>query len=317
MKARNVLWHRSILCLALVLLCILPVCCTKKTKDRQLRCLVWFKETINSEPNFIGEYRPGAEKLEIKIPACWVWGIEPVPTTGSAETMDLGYRQEDWKLLASEINQNKIPGLRVSSSARLTDSNLEHIASLTGLKMLNLSKTRTKGTNLKLKYLMNMTGLQWLDLSSTWLADADLVHLKYLTELKVLDLSRTTITDAGLEHLGGLSGLQQLALFGTQITDASLPRIASLSELKELNLSLTRITSYGLKHLTTLEKLQVLNLARNPIRDVSVNYLKDLTGLKVLDVSHSKLTRTGFKELQQSLPNVHILNEKWGALEHD
>ena len=48
------------------------------------------------------------------------------------------------------------------------------------------------------------------------ISDADLVHLKELTQLECLDLNNTQVSDAGLIHLKGLTKLEWLFLSNTQ-----------------------------------------------------------------------------------------------------
>ena len=55
--------------------------------------------------------------------------------------------------------------------------------------------------------------------------DADLEHLKGLSELQHLNLTGTKVTDAGLEHLKGLTALRGLDLGLTQVTDAGVAQL--------------------------------------------------------------------------------------------
>jgi hypothetical protein len=57
-----------------------------------------------------------------------------------------------------------------------------------------------------------------LDLTNTQVADADLVHLKKIGNLKTLDLRDTPITDAGLEHLRSIDTLVFVALPRATVT---------------------------------------------------------------------------------------------------
>ncbi len=49
-------------------------------------------------------------------------------------------------------------------------------------------------------------------------SDADLVHLKGLTQLHSLNLRNTQVSDAGLVHLKGLAQLRDLYLYNTQVS---------------------------------------------------------------------------------------------------
>ena len=85
-----------------------------------------------------------------------------------------------------------------------------------------------------------------VSIASTKVTDADLVHLKGLTNLQSLRLGDTQVTDAGLVHLKGLTKLQTLHLRHTEITDAGLVHLKELTELRELSLVGTKITDAGL-----------------------------------------------------------------------
>ena len=81
------------------------------------------------------------------------------------------------------------------------------------------------------------------------MTDADLEHLKGLSQLRSLDLSGTQITDAGLEHLSELTQLHVLILWNTAVTDAGLKHLKRLPALRTLGLRGTRITDAGVEHL--------------------------------------------------------------------
>ncbi|MCP4815973.1 MAG: hypothetical protein GY888_25940 [Planctomycetaceae bacterium] len=62
-------------------------------------------------------------------------------------------------------------------------------------------------------------------LNNTKITDAELVHLKGLTELFFLVLADTQVTDAGLVHLEGLKNLRFLFLLDTKVTKAGVRRL--------------------------------------------------------------------------------------------
>jgi hypothetical protein len=65
-----------------------------------------------------------------------------------------------------------------------------------------------------------------VNLSASRVVDAELVHLKGLSNLSALTLDDTGITDAGLVHLKGMAQLESLDLRKTRVT------IAAVSELQ-------------------------------------------------------------------------------------
>lgn len=112
--------------------------------------------------------------------------------------------------------------------------------------------------------------------------DADLEHLKGLTDLVSLNLSRTRVTDAGLEYLEGLTNLEVLNLSSTGVTDA------------------------GLQHLGRLANLEALNLSRTRVADAGLEYLEGLTNLKNLDVRDTQVSGEGELNLLRALPNCRF-----------
>jgi hypothetical protein len=79
--------------------------------------------------------------------------------------------------------------------------------------------------------------------------DADLKHLKELTDLAHLELRGTPVTDAGLAYLKGLTELEDLDLYDTTIGDAGLEHLKGLTKLRFLMLKQTNVTDAGVKKL--------------------------------------------------------------------
>ena len=67
-----------------------------------------------------------------------------------------------------------------------------------------------------------------VNFSNTKATDADLEHLKGLTQLEWLWLKGTRVTDAGLWCLKGLTQLQRLDLDGTLVTDNGMEYLEEL-----------------------------------------------------------------------------------------
>ena len=147
-------------------------------------------------------------------------------------------------------------------------------------------------------------------IASTKVTDADLVHLKGLTNLQSLVIgsfgSQSQITDAGLVHLKGLTNLHTLRLVQTQVTDAGLVHLKGLTNLEHLDLTNTKVTDAGLVHLVGLTKLEGLELSRTPITDARLVHLRGLTKLEWLYLEETQVTDTGVAELQKALPNCEI-----------
>lgn len=73
-----------------------------------------------------------------------------------------------------------------------------------------------------LEHLKKLTNLECLGLVGTQITDTGLVHIKKLTYLKYLDLLGTHVADAGPRHLERLNRLERLLLGGTYVTDTGM-----------------------------------------------------------------------------------------------
>lgn len=74
----------------------------------------------------------------------------------------------------------------------------------------------------ELRHVAHLTGLRRLFLSDTGTTDVGLRHVACLAGLDTLDLTYTDITDAGLPHLAQLTNLRQLHIGGVELTPASV-----------------------------------------------------------------------------------------------
>jgi Leucine-rich repeat (LRR) protein len=84
-----------------------------------------------------------------------------------------------------------------------------------------------------------------LNLRGQDLTDAQMAHLKNLTNLTRLHLENTKITDKGLEQIKGLTNLEYLNLYGDNITDGGLVNLEGMKKLKNLYLWQTKVTEAG------------------------------------------------------------------------
>ena len=117
-----------------------------------------------------------------------------------------------------------------------------------------------------------------LKLSRGPVSDADLEHLKRLTNLRYLTLGETQVTDAGLEHLKRLTNLHYLTIGNLQVSDAGLKHLKELPNLAELSLDGTLVSDAGLEHLEEMTNLQSVWLRNTQVTDDGVKKLKNALG---------------------------------------
>ena len=174
----------------------------------------------------------------------------------------------------------------------------------TGVVRVYLTGTEMSFARLQHLHWLMMRKERRVGIEGPRITDADLEHLKGLTQLKGLSLG-THVTDAGMEHLKGLTQLQELELFDTKVTDAGLKHLKCLTQLRELDLCNTPMTDAGLEHIKGLTKLKVLELGGTKVTDTGLEHLKCLTQLQELGLSDA-ITDTGLEHIS-ALTQLQVL----------
>jgi hypothetical protein len=130
----------------------------------------------------------------------------------------------------------------------VTDADLDNLAPLTDLKILNLSGSRI--TDEGLAKLAPLKRTKFLYLFKTDITDAGLEHLKELPRLEVLCLDQTLITDAGVKSLEALPRLEKLHVHSrAQLTDKSIESLSRHVRLFELKVGGPGFTEEGIARL--------------------------------------------------------------------
>jgi len=150
-------------------------------------------------------------------------------------------------------------------------------------RIVEVSLARTWATDSDIERVVEIKGLKRLDLSFTYVSDRGIERLQQLQQLEELTLDTAEfITDAATNYLRANRKLRKLVLRGTDVTDVSLPYIAELTALKSLDLSYTMLGDGGLESLPALTELEELNLGGTRISGINLNFLKLLPKLRKL-----------------------------------
>jgi internalin A len=150
-------------------------------------------------------------------------------------------------------------------------------------RIVDISLARTWATDADIERIASLKGVKRLDLSLTYISDRGAERLRALDQLEELNLfAAEFITDAAMAFVRSNRQLKTLNLRGTDVTDTSLAYVAELSHLKSLDISFTQITDVGLEHLASLAQLEELNLGGNKISGASLHVLKLLPKLRKL-----------------------------------
>jgi beta-lactamase regulating signal transducer with metallopeptidase domain/thiol-disulfide isomerase/thioredoxin/protocatechuate 3,4-dioxygenase beta subunit/Leucine-rich repeat (LRR) protein len=210
---------------------------------------------------------------------------------------------------------------------RIDENTLEHIAPLSGLKLLSLKRTSISAAGLQhltklkelealwlqyaeisdeaLKYVGQIGSLLYLNLGLTPVTDEGLAHLRNLSSLRTITLEYTSITGTGFSHLTGLESLTRLHLPASGVTDEGLREIAKLKSLEILRLDGTKITGRGIKHLKDLTRLRELNLVDTDITDAGLEQIGKITSLEKLEVPRGT-TSAGLAKLAPLTKLKHL-----------
>ncbi len=138
--------------------------------------------------------------------------------------------------------------------------------------------------------------LTGIGLDNTQVTDADLEHVKGLSDLQVLRLAGTNVTDAGLDRLRGLTQLRELSLNDTQVTDVG--SVSGLIRLQKLLLFKSQVTDAGLKRIEGLKQLQWLWLGHRYYGFGHSEHLKGLSHLQDLMLDNTGVTDAGLENLE-------------------
>jgi hypothetical protein len=121
----------------------------------------------------------------------------------------------------------------------------------------------------------------------TYVSDAGLFHLQFLSQLRYLDLNNSKIDDTSLCYLQDLLHLHHLNLDGTGITDNGLGYLRLLP-LTHLSLNNCRVYGHGLRHITT--KLQYLSMRRCMVSDDTMHVMESFSNLTVLNLNMNPIS---------------------------
>jgi Leucine-rich repeat (LRR) protein len=220
---------------------------------------------------------------------------------------------------------------------KLTDADLEHLRSLTGLKSLILSGVAV--TDLGLRHIEALEGLQYLDLAGTKVSRRGVERL--LSELTAIEELLIGQTPLATDH-DSLSMLQRLrpncqikatttrpdinAAFWNLWLNGTLEAVVEgkasiiITDVTAVPTEPFQITAINFndnqflndacaKRFRDIEGLKKLSLNNTGLTDAAVADLKSLTNLEEMDLTGTKITAEGIETIRKALPNCKVV---WG-----
>ena len=213
-----------------------------------------------------------------------------------------------------------IVDLNLYYAEQITDEGLAAIKGWKRLKKLNVRGTRITDTTLE--HAASVPTLEVLDVGYAQVTDVGLDHLASLTNLKELALGGNKLTDAGLQSLRYLTSLIRLDLVGTQrtdsglwsisLTDAGVSAISTLKNLRELRLDGMPVSGRSLEKMKTLTNLERLSLQGcKRIADDAAAMIASWSSLKVVDLKGTAVSGDAVASLRKAKPALLIFSGDW------
>ena len=187
------------------------------------------------------------------------------------------------------------------SQTPLSETSMQHISHLTGLKDLRLFQTITPTEAMK-----HITKLQSLEMlyPPKGLTNKGLLYVAQLKSLKRLCFPENMVTNAGLRRfLPKLTKLEELTLHSGRMNDAGLAFLEEMPRLNYLSLRSGNFTDAGLIHVRKCPSLRVLDLLYLPVTDIGLKHLSGHPGLESLRLEKTKVADRGLPYLK-TMPNL-------------
>jgi hypothetical protein len=200
--------------------------------------------------------------------------LAAIVSGGGCTPVSSGPRRQEPSLAAqaTEVRSGSSDRILVEQTA-LHDGDLQVLAGLANLRVLQLDHAQSNFTPAGLKQLASLTQLKHLRIRGTGIDDAALTELAQLKGLQILNIPQAAATDAGLKQLESLPELVQLRLGGPNFTDLGIKTIAGLPALKRLHLIDIPITNAGLKELAQMAQLESLYVDGGNFSDEAIDDL--------------------------------------------
>ena len=181
--------------------------------------------------------------------------------------------------------------LHIFEMKNFSDLHLQAVGTLSNLTSLQIAGCHRWGscmTDAGVEHLAKLTKLTYLDISRNSFGDGALAHISKLTNLTSLDIEWSDFGNEGIKHLTTLVKLKNLFSRSCKYTDSALPVIGLFTHLEELylthHLNLNENSSLPLGNLTALK---VLHIDTAKIEDAAFTIFAKFTKLRTLDLEFS------------------------------
>jgi hypothetical protein len=201
--------------------------------------------------------------------------------------------------------------LRIGRQAGIKDNCLAHLSALPNLERAMFYEVPFRDSDVvHLKYLKNLKSLTF---NEGTLAGADgpsrFEFLKFLPNLESLSLNDAKFGDADARFLKDMLKLKTLFIYGSAIGDDGLAQLQHLKNLELIGLGRTKVTDRGISYLSSLPKLKYLSANELNITDKAFNSFTKMAALRDLELSRTNVSREGIEQLRLAMPKC-VVNGK-------
>jgi hypothetical protein len=106
-----------------------------------------------------------------------------------------------------------------------------------------------RATDSTMEHVKRLSGVKRLALYNTSVTDAGLANIDTFADLEFFRIEKGLMSDAGLEHLGRLRNLQHLGFTKVDITNDGLRHLEGLRKLDYMHFQDTRVTADAVEEL--------------------------------------------------------------------
>ena len=202
--------------------------------------------------NSNGAFRqPGLEPCLVLFVALLI-GCRAAKQTEPAPTPENSFTEQLANVKSGQADEIRLEHTAVGAAE------LEQLAGLTTLRALVLDAGMAQDSDVK--HLASLSGLQHLRLRESPLTDAGIQQLAngQLQSLLILNLPQAKPTAVGLKALASLPKLRQLRIAGRQIDDAAIEELTHWPALSSLHLIQPGITAQSLETIAKMSELSSL-----------------------------------------------------------
>jgi hypothetical protein len=192
----------------------------------------------------------------------------------------------------------------VAEGTQLNDDDLEHLAGLPHLRVLDLGGQPISDAGVSA--IAACRSLRNLYLAGTKITDQGFAQLGQLSQLEVLSVAKSGVTGKGLQAIGPLERLSVLSMGSCAVRDDDLRQLVKFPGLEVLALPQSEITDAGLEHVGQVVRLRVLNLDGTAVTGSGFRHLYDLTELRMLYVRECPVETEHINRLDDHVSGLAI-----------